>query len=64
MYAVKNSSRALFVALVPLAAVHAILLAMTLLATQATPPQANLPAPDQLLIFYVGQPGTGRRLAV
>lgn len=55
MYAVKNSSRALLVALVPLAAVHAVLLAMTLLATQTTPPEVNLPAPDKVLTFYVGR---------
>jgi hypothetical protein len=53
MYAVKNSSRALLVALVPLAAVHAVLLAMALLATQTTPAQLNLPAPDRILTLYV-----------
>jgi hypothetical protein len=55
MYAVKNSSRALLVALVPLAAMHGILLAMTLLATQATAPQASLPAPDKILMYYLGR---------
>jgi hypothetical protein len=44
MYAVKNSSRALFVALIPLALVEAVLLAMALLGTQATP-QTDMPAP-------------------
>lgn len=60
MYAVNNSSRALLVALVPLAALHAVLLAMALLATQATPQDAGLPlqeisqpAPDRILILYV-----------
>lgn len=60
MYAVNNSSRALLVALVPLAALHAVLLAMALLATQVTPQDAGLPiqeisqpAPDRLLILYV-----------
>ena len=59
MYAVKNSSRALLAALVPLAAVQAVLLAMALLATQV-PPQAglpvrdvSLPGPDIILISYV-----------
>lgn len=61
MYAVKNSSRALLVALVPLAAVHAVLLAMALLATQITPQaglpvqEVSLPGPDRILIFYVGR---------
>ena len=55
MYAVKNSSRALLVAIVPLAAVHAVLLAMALLATQTTPAQVNLPAPDKILTLYVGR---------
>lgn len=63
MYAVKNSSRALFVALVPLAAVHAVLLAMALLATQTTPQvglpvqEVSLPGPDRILILYVGRLG-------
>src|SRR6266566_4382241 len=55
MFEVKNSSRALLVALVPLAAVHAILLAMALLVTQTTPPEASLPAPDKILTFYVAR---------
>jgi len=55
MYAVKNSPRALLVALVPLAVVHAVFLAMALLATQTEPPpQMNLPAPDKVLISYAG----------
>jgi hypothetical protein len=55
MYVVNNSSRALLVALVPLAAVHAVLLAMALLATQTTPSQLNLPAPDRILTLYVAR---------
>jgi len=54
MYAVRNSPRALVAALVPLAAVHAVFLAMALLATQTEPPQMNLPAPDKVLISYAG----------
>jgi hypothetical protein len=55
MYAVRNSPRALLVALVPLAAVHAVLLAMALLATQTTPAQMDLPAPDKILTLYVAR---------
>jgi hypothetical protein len=55
MYAVKNSSRALLLALVPLTAVHAVLLAMALLVTQTTPPLASMPAPDNILIYYLGR---------
>lgn len=55
MYVVKNSSRALFAALIPLAAVHAVLLAMALLATKVEPPLALLPPPDRLLFFYAGR---------
>ena len=54
MYAVRNSPRALLVALVPLAAVHAVFLAMALLATQTEPPQMNLPTPDKVLVYYAG----------
>lgn len=57
MYVVNNSSRALLVALIPLAAVHAVLTAMALLGVQATQ-QAGVPAPDQVLVFY------GTRLAI
>jgi len=52
MYVVNNSLRALLVALIPLGAVHAVLLAMVLLAVKATQP-AEIPAPDQILVFYV-----------
>ncbi|WP_420968821.1 hypothetical protein [Bradyrhizobium sp. B120] len=55
MYAVKNSSRALLAALVPLAAMHAILIGMALLATQTTPPERALPSPDKVLTFFVGR---------
>lgn len=55
MYVVKNSSRALFAALIPLAVVHAALLAMALLTTKVEPPLALLPAPDKLLFFYAGR---------
>ena len=51
MYVVKNSPRALLVALIPLAAVHAVLTAMALLGAKATAP-ADLPAPDQVLLLY------------
>ncbi len=54
MYAVKNSSRALFVALIPLALVEAVLLAMALLGAQAAQP-TEVPAPDQILVFYAGR---------
>lgn len=54
MYLIKNSSRALLVALVPLTAVHAALLAMALLAVQ-TPPLAKMPAPDSILIYYLSR---------
>jgi hypothetical protein len=54
MYAVKSSSRALFVALIPLALVEAGLLVMALLGTQATP-QTDMPAPDHILVFYAGR---------
>ena len=52
MYVVNNSSRALLVALIPLAVVHAVLTAMALLGAQAAQP-TDIPAPDQVLVFYV-----------
>src|SRR5512139_3662153 len=55
MYVVKNSSRALFAALIPLAVVHAALLAMALLTTKVEPPMALLPQPDKLLFLYAGR---------
>ena len=54
MYVVKNSARALMVALIPLAVIHAVLTAMALLGAQATAP-ADLPPPDRVLVFYVVQ---------
>lgn len=51
MYVVKGSSRALLVALIPLAVVHAVLTAMALLGTQVTQP-AEVPSPDQVLVLY------------
>lgn len=55
MYSIKNSSRALLVALVPLVAVHIVLLAMALLATQTPPSLASMPVPDKILIYYLGR---------
>ena len=54
MYVVNNSLRALLVALIPLATVHAVLAAMALLGAQATHP-GELPAPDQILMMYVAR---------
>jgi hypothetical protein len=56
MYVVKNSERALLVALIPLAIVHAVLLAMALLGTQVVPSQATMPPPDRILLHYAGRP--------
>ena len=55
MYVVRNSSRALFAALIPLAVVHAVLLTMAVLTTQIVPAQAVLPPPDKLLFLYAGR---------
>ena len=52
MYVVNNSARALLVALIPLAMVHAVLTAMALLGAQAAQPN-ELPAPDQVLLLYL-----------
>ena len=57
MYVVNNSSRALLVALIPLAAIHAVLTAMALLGIQAGHP-ADVPSPDQVLVFYVARLAT------
>jgi hypothetical protein len=51
MYVVKNSPRALLIALIPLALVHAVLTAMAVLAIQAAQ-SADLPSPDAVLVFY------------
>jgi hypothetical protein len=55
MYAVRNSIRALCVALIPLATVHAVLVAMALLGTQTEPVLLALPAPDKVLALYALQ---------
>jgi hypothetical protein len=55
MYAVKNSIRALIVAVIPLGVVHAVLFAMLLLGTQTTPSLLTLPSPDHVLALYVVQ---------
>lgn len=51
MHIVKNSPRALFVALIPLALVEAVLLAFALAGAQVTDP-VGVPTPDQILVFY------------
>lgn len=51
MYIVKNSPRALLVALIPLGIVHAVLVTMALLGAKAN--GAEVAAPDQILVFYV-----------
>jgi hypothetical protein len=55
MHVVKNSTHALWVALIPLAAIHAVLFAMILLRTQTTPQMLALPSPDRVLFLYVVQ---------
>lgn len=57
MYVVRNSPRALLVALIPLAVVHAVLVAMTALGAKAAEPTAVF-APDQILVFYVSRLAT------
>jgi hypothetical protein len=52
MYIVRNSPRALLVALIPLAMVHAVLVAMAALGAHAAEPTEAL-APDQILTYYV-----------
>jgi hypothetical protein len=54
MYVVKNSSRALSIALIPLAAIYAVLTAMALLGAKAAEP-ADLPSPDMVLVLYATQ---------
>jgi hypothetical protein len=51
MYVVNNSPRALLVALIPLGVAHAVLTAMALLGAKAI--EAETPAPDQILMFYL-----------
>ncbi|MET4799220.1 hypothetical protein [Bradyrhizobium sp. LB11.1] len=54
MYLVKNSPRALFAALVPLAIVEAVLMVFAVAGGQVTDPE-GVPAPDQILMFYAGR---------
>lgn len=54
MYLVKNSPRALFAALIPLAIVEAVLLVFALAGGQVTDP-VGVPAPDQILVLYAGR---------
>ncbi|WP_369724103.1 hypothetical protein AB8Z38_08135 [Bradyrhizobium sp. LLZ17] len=54
MYLVKNSPRALFAALIPLAIVEAVLLVFAIAGGQVTDP-AGVPAPDQIVMFYAGR---------
>ena len=54
MYVVNNCSRALLVALVPLATIHAVLTAMALLGTQAAQP-GEIPTPDSVLFLYLAR---------
>jgi hypothetical protein len=61
MYIVRNSRRALLVALIPLAFIEAVLLAMAVLGTQATP-SAEMPAPDQVVLFFVSHLATDAAL--
>jgi hypothetical protein len=53
MYAVKNSFRALIVAVIPLGVIHAVLFAMLLLRTQTKPSLLALPSPDRVFALYV-----------
>jgi hypothetical protein len=55
MHAVRNSARGAIVALMPLAAVQAVMLAMSLLAPQGAPVPQALPAPDRVLASYATQ---------
>jgi hypothetical protein len=55
MYAVKNSARALIAAAIPLAAVHAVSFAMSLLRTQTFPVLLALPSADKVLVLYLVQ---------
>jgi len=53
MYIVNNSLRALLVALIPLGVAHAVMVAIALLGAKAM--EAELPAPDQVLVFYLSR---------
>lgn len=54
MYFVKNSPRALFAALIPLAIVEAVLMVFAIAGGQVTDP-AGVPAPDQIVVLYAGR---------
>ena len=54
MYLVKNSPRALFAALIPLAIVEAVLMVYAIAGGQVTDPE-GVPAPDQILMFYASR---------
>ncbi|MBR0705864.1 hypothetical protein [Bradyrhizobium liaoningense] len=54
MYLVKNSPRALFAALIPLAIVEAVLMVFAIAGGQVTDP-AGTPAPDQILVLFAGR---------
>lgn len=54
MHVVKNSPRALFAALIPLAIVEAVLMAYAIAGGQVTDP-VGVPAPDQIVVLYAGR---------
>ncbi|MCP3408181.1 hypothetical protein [Bradyrhizobium sp. CCGB01] len=54
MYLVKNSPRALFAALIPLAIVEAVLMVFAIAGGQVTDP-VGVPAPDQIVVLYAGR---------
>jgi len=57
MYAVNNSARALFLAMIPLAVAHAVLGALALLGAKATQPGFFF-SPDQALLLYAERMAT------
>ena len=54
MYVVKNSPRALFAALIPLAIIEAVLMAYAIAGGQVADP-VDVPAPDQILVLFAGR---------
>jgi len=54
MHVVKNSPRALFAALIPLAIVEAVLMAFAIAGGQVTDPVGS-PAPDQIVLSFAGR---------
>lgn len=54
MHVVKNSLRALFAALIPLAIVEAVLMAFAIAGGQVTDP-VGVPAPDQIVVLFAGR---------